>query len=351
MGWRKKGLMYHSHDNPPKNRMRDAWMSFLPESLDHARPARGPLRPIGLYLPSWENLELPGYLAKGIAPSQLVGAERDLDRLPEVIERAQGIRLIAGSVLEAAEILMLEKSPRLWFANVDLEGGYDSHAAEILSLFRLLPPNGDDAAHLAVTSYAARAHGIANGIEHASKFASGIDDLDQVVTQLGIMERRYAIIAGMLSCAEAKPITHLCRELGFLWWLVIGMGLMDGSGSAYGTYDSSYLRDTISPGIRRIRDTLKDARATKTFRLARDRELAEALGRRTVTMWPTAFRHFLYYSPQHQPMQTWFVRFYAVDHADGRTVQDLLRQVWDLAFRTPLTYISSEGMEVTINNP
>lgn len=336
----------HSHDNPSKNRVRGAWMDFLPASFDISGH-----QPIGLYLPGCENLELPGYLAKGLAPRQLVGVERDLERLPGVVRSSGGIRVVAGTPLDAVNILVRERSARLAFANVDLEGNYDACVNQILALFRMMPFDDDRPADLAVTSYAARVHGLHGGLVNASKFASGIDDVDQVSTQIGTMQQRYDVVTSMLATRNGvKRFSHLWRELGFLWWVVIGMGLADTAADGYGSLDLGYLRDELSPALKRVEQALQAGGRGTDVRLVRERALADRLERRTVTLWPTAFRHILYYSPQHQPMQTWFLKFWRITHADGRTMRDLLRQVWDLAVRAPLTFVSAEGVDVTINN-
>ncbi|NBS41326.1 hypothetical protein EBS80_01550 [bacterium] len=334
----------HSHDNPPKNRVRNAWMDFLPASFD--LPTN---QPVGLYMPGVENLELPGYLAKGLVPRQLIGVERELDRLRGVVRSAAGIRVIAGTPLDAVNILARERIGRLSFAWADLEGSYDNHVNQILALFRVMPPDDERPACLAVTSYAARAYGLRTGLANASKFASGIDDVDQVATQIETMQQRYDVVAAMLSTRNGvKRFSHLWRELGYLWWTVIGMGLIKPREEGPGTLDLAYLHDELSPALKQIESRLKDG--TGEGNLVRDRALADRLERRTVRLWPTAFRHILYYSPQHQPMQTWFLKFWKVEHADGLTMRDLLRQVWDLAVRAPLTFVSKEGMDVTINN-
>lgn len=332
----------HSHDNPTKNRVRDAWMDFLPAFFEHG------CGPVGLYLPGSENLELSGYQSKGITPGRLVGCERDADLLPAVVRNARGVRIIAGTPTDAFQILSGERVLSLRFANLDFEGGYETHVRDVMSALRLLVPPPEEASDLAVTSHAARQHSLRDGSLNASKFLSALDDHELVYTQLRLMERRYAIASGFLAHACARPFAHLRRELGFLWWLVIGLGLIDADGVGHGSFDLPFLRARISPPILSILDRLREAADDGGLHLVRDRLLSEALAGRTVRLWPTAFRHTLYYSPQGQPMQTWFVKFWRVD--DRRfTMRDLCRQVWDLAARTPLTFVSSDGMDVHID--
>ncbi|OGL99352.1 hypothetical protein A2304_00035 [Candidatus Uhrbacteria bacterium RIFOXYB2_FULL_57_15] len=333
----------HSHDNPPKNKVRDAWMDFLPASFEIDRA------PVGLYLPGAENLELDHYARKGIAPRQLIGCERDVAILPEVVRNARGIRVIAGAPAAAAPILMRERIAPIRFANLDFEGGYETHVRDILAALRLTAPCCDDSSDLAVTSYAARGHSLRDGSLHASKFRSTLDDHEMVYTQLRMMERRYEIAATMLANPYARPYSHLRRELGFMWWMVMGLGLMDIGRHGYGAFDTKFLSARISPGIDAIELRLNGNGHGEGLRLVREPMLAMAMEERTTILWPTAFRHILYYSPSGQPMQAWFLKYWRIE--GGRySLRDLCRQVWDLAVRTPLTFISADGMDVTINN-
>jgi hypothetical protein len=333
-----------SHNNPSKNRVREAWMEWLPASYDTCRS------PVGLYLQGRENLELSGYRAKNLMPRQLVGCENNMGELPAVVRSAHGVRVIAGSPSEAVAILMRERVDPLLFANLDFEGAYETYAPDILATLRLLVPTDEnEPTDLAVTSFAGRAHALKLGSLHASKFHSTLGDHEIVHTQLAMMERRYGIVASMLADPYAERFGHLRRELGFLWWVVMGLGLMGVGRRRYGEYDTGFLRASVNPALRSIEARLSDGSQRNGLRLVREPALAEALERQVTRLWPTAFKHILYYSPLHQPMQTWFIKIWRMDEG-AYTVRDLVRQVWDLAVRTPLTFISSDGMEVVIGN-
>lgn len=333
-----------SHDNPPKNWVRGAWMDFLPASFDMTHSV------VGVYLPGPENLELSPYLAKGIMPRQLVGCERNLEVLPLVLRNAHGVRIVAGTVSDAVEILMREGGQPIRFANLDFDGGYETHVADIFATLRLLIPGVDTPVDLAVTSYAARIHSLLNGSLHASKFHSTLSNHELMYTQLGLMERRYEMAARTLSSSFAESFGHLRRELGFLWWLVMGFGLMDIAPTGYGEFDAGFLRQRVSPCIRVIEAKLKRAdHINGRIQLVREPSLQGVMEERVVRFWPTAFRHILYYSTHNQPMQTWFLKIWRLEE-DRFTLRDLCRQVWDLAARTPLTLVSSQGMWATIGN-
>lgn len=334
-----------SHDNPPKNWVRGAWMDFLPASFDTARSV------VGLYLPGPENLELAHYLNKGVAPRQLVGCERNLRVLPDVLRNARGVRIVAGTLSDAVEILMREEVRPIHFANLDFDGGYETHVADIFATLRLLVPGVGTPVDLALTSYAARAHSLRSGSLHASKFHSTLSDHELVHTQLGAMERRYKVAARTLSSSYAESFGHLRRELGFMWWLVMGLGLMDVAPSGYGEFNARFLRQHLSPCIQRIEVELtRSPSVNGQIQLVREPSLKSAMEERVVRLWPSAFRHILYYSPRNQPMQTWFLKVWYVEE-DRFTLRDLCRQVWDLVARTPLTLVSSDGTVVTIGHP
>lgn len=329
--------MERSHNYPPKNRGRDEWMSFLPSSF------MIPSETSGLYLPGVENLELPGYLKKGCRPELLIGAEHDEERFPLVQANARGIRL-TRTIREAVEFIEGERLPLLTFANLDFDGSYDTFIPSLLSLFRVFPNHRGG--FFAVTSYAARdAQALRQGACNVSKFYSGLVDRLTFHTEFGrMLERHEALRLGL--GARMEPHTHLARELGFLWWMTLAMGVTVRDERGGGQYDRKFM-NSVTKVLRRITKLVEGVTQNAAdLHFVREPELYELLQGRRSHLWPTDFRHLAYYTACRQPMRTWMLRIIPVtDVADTAppTVQEVLAQMWELAARAPLRYIDESG--------
>lgn len=322
-------------DYPAKNTVRDAWMRFLPESLQD-------IHAYGLYLPGHQNLELPLYLQKRLSQDRLVGAEHDPDRWRAVKRAAQEIRLVHGSVREAVQMIEQVQLPRLRFANLDFEGLYSRLIGEILSIFRVFP--SQSGGYLCVTSFSSRdEEALVQGMVHTSKFYSGRRDRTEFMIDYGQVVDRYASLKRMLTDSRVQDHSHLTRELGFLWWMTLVMGVMQYSGDAYGTFDGAYL-SKIDQVLERIDNRLRSHReGILDFHLVYEPELAEMMKRHISCLWPSAFRHFIYYTSTGQPMHVWMLKIDYVATKKKPTHQEVLEQVWQFATRTPLVYVDKVG--------
>lgn len=330
--------MERNYAYPAKNRGRDEWMSFLPRSFDI------PSETSGLYLPGTQNLELAGYLAKGARPGLLFGAEHDDARFPIVQENAHGIRVVR-TVLDAVDAIEAERLPLLTFVHLDFDGNYDTYVDDILRIFRVFP--NERAGYFAVTSYAARdAKALRQAMCNVSKFYSGLADRVRFHTEFGRMLERHDAVRKLLG-AHMEPQRHLARELGYLWWMVLVMGITSRNGNGLGCYDQAFLHSIKRP-LKRITKRVEGLLDAATYMpVTLDEELHELLQDRSCQLWPTDFRRVAYYSASQysQPMRTWMLRIIPVP--DGTTVpptvQEVLTQVWELAARAPLRYVSELG--------
>lgn len=337
--------MERTYDYPAKNGVRDLWMAFLPPHIPNIAGCTG------LYLPAPENLEGPGYAAKGFNPAMLIGAEHHPDRAAEVRVAAPGIQLVTGPIRAAVDHAIKSGLPRLTFANLDFEGSYNTYLEDLLSVFRAFP--ADPAGYLAVTSYAARDdEAIIQGVVNISKFYAGLGyDMSRFFRETGMMMERYKAMNRVLETESRVPDhMHLSRELGFLWWLAVGMIVTAYRDDGYGTRDEAFL-STIEGHLREISSRVLDLGRGTEFCLVPMPELAPLLQKKRCELWPKHLTHIAYHSHgrMKQAMRTWFVEVERIrDAAEMPTAQEVLEQVWQLARRTPLTYIDESGSRITI---
>jgi hypothetical protein len=135
-----------SYNYPAKNRVRQGWMDFLPAHLSPETPV--------LYLPGKENLELNGYLQKGIRPAYIFGVEIE-EYAHEIAKRHPDIWVLHGSLAEAIRLLDQKRTPKIRVVNMDFDGPALQYGGDtLLQVFKIFPPWPDG--YLAVTSYAAR---------------------------------------------------------------------------------------------------------------------------------------------------------------------------------------------------
>lgn len=332
-----------SYDYPAKNAVRSAWMHLLPDDLSHDDDW-------GLYLPAPENLELPGYLKKGIVSNRLLCPENDPNIFDAVRANAQGVHLISGSVADAVEEHVRLARPMLRFANLDFDGNQHTFIEELLALARILP--GMKTSYLAVTSYAARDDSaLLQGTINACKFFSSLPDVATFMQGYGQMMRRYRHLLRLIPRAASTPLAHMQRELGLLWWIVLMFGCVDTS-DRYHHVDRLYIDQVIVEPLRvltqNVEQQLAGLRSRTDMVFVFEPVLRTLLQNRKVEVWIDHIERYAYWSINRQPMRTWFFRIRPIERADT-TMQDLLTQVWDLAVSNPLMYIDKSGSEVRIS--
>lgn len=332
-----------TYDYPAKNEVREAWMRFLPEFLQHPNDC-------GLYLPSVENLEFDGYCRKGIKPHRLIGAEHDSLRFDEARKNSQGIQLVHGNLLDAFNLIESSRLPRLRFANLDFDGNQHTFTEELMALARVFPSSRGS--YLAVTSYAARdKSALVQGIINACKFYSGLPSTSVFTTQYGQILKRFELLTRLIPYGESTAHAHFQRELGLLWWIVLMLCVIDPPESGtISVFDQRFIDDLDAVLVELTREV--EAKLSETGNMAEilfvaRRELRDIMSKRTIHYWVTDMRRFAYWSDNRQPMRTWFFRVLPLDGLH-ETAQNLLEQVWNLASRFPLIYIDSEGNKVTI---
>ncbi|OGL62233.1 hypothetical protein A3C09_01720 [Candidatus Uhrbacteria bacterium RIFCSPHIGHO2_02_FULL_47_44] len=323
------------YDYPAKNTVRDAWMRFLPEFFQDTQAH-------GLYLPGHQNLEFPCYEQKRLSKDRLIGIEHDPSRFAAVKRKANGIRLIHGNVRDAVCEIEQQHIPRLRFANLDFEGLYSRLISEILSLFRVFPSTSGG--YLCVTSFSSRdEETLLQGMIHTSKFYSGRAERTEFMSDYGRMVNRYVALKHILKDPRASDHSHLTRELGFLWWMTLVMGVMQFPGDTYGIIDEAYLTE-LDAILERI-DERSRARSEGTldFHLVYDTELATRMCAHTSCLWPSGFQHFIYYTAPGLPMHVWMLKIDFINTKKKPSHQDVLEQVWQFATRTPLIYVDKMG--------
>lgn len=334
--------MGRTYDYPAKNAVRERWMRFLPASFTSHMQVHG------LYLPGAENLELSGYLAKGLNPANLIGLEREDQTFRKLRRRAGGIVAQKATTEEAIKKICLTGGPLLTFASLDFESSYHHFAANtILPLFQILP--AQEAGYLSVTSYAARDSELSElALTNLTRFQSALGNPDGFYTNLGRILDRFTDQKKQVD-SEATDHAHMCRELGFLWWVALGLGFTDrdGNGQTPGKLNDSGL-NAIWPLVVKIAESVAHLDNNDLMLAKTNPALSEALANYQAQLWPTDFQRLLYYSQNGQPMQTWFIRVCRLAEEEQRpTVRGLVRQIWELAARAPLQYINNAGKLIT----
>lgn len=329
-----------NYDYPAKNIVRSAWMRFLPTHIQD-------LQAYGLYLPGIQNLELSSYRQKRMSDQRLIGIENDPERIADVRSNADKIHLIYGNVPDAVQFIQKSHLPRLRFANLDFEGLYNRLIGEILSLFRVFPSK--KGGYLCVTSFSSRdEETLLQGMIHTSKFYSGRRLRGEFLVDYSHMVNRYAALDRKHSRPRRTPdYSHLTRELGFLWWMTLVMGVMRYEEDGYGFVDETYLKkiDVTLEKIRMRASGLSEGKLD--FYLVHESELAETMSQQRCCLYPSKFQHYIYYNGHQLPMHVWMLKIDFVKEGKQTTHQEVLERVWELATRTPLVSIDKNGDVVT----
>lgn len=333
-----------SYDYPAKNTVREEWMRFLPPDLSHPNDH-------GLYLPGVENLELPGYLGKGIAAARLIGAEHDPALMGAVAAQGGGITVIRGSLIEAIHHVEWSGLPRLRFANLDFDGSQHTFVEELLALARVFP--SCRGSYLGITSYAARDRGaLVQGIVNACKFYSGLPSGEMFVASYGRMLRRYEHLLRLIPNREASAHAHFQRELGLLWWIVLMLCVIEpqeeGGASVFDQRFIDELEETLQGLTQDVTREVGNGDGIDRVIFVANRELWRVLASRRVCWWVNDLRRLAYWSRNRQPMRTWYFRIVPTAARQRETAQTLLAQVWELASRAPLVYVDPDGEQVVI---
>lgn len=336
--------MPRSYNYPAHNALREAWMRYLPPTLsqknDHA-----------FYLAGHENLELPGYLAKGLTSDRLHTAEHDEALQPLVEASSGGIQVVRGNVKDAIGEMVDSGVKTLRSVWLDFNGSPHSYVEELLALARLMPAK--DGSSLGITSYAARDHGaLIQGTVNAAKFYSGLPNTGRFITQYGRMMRQYEHTLRFLRAKKSTPLAHFQREMGLLWWLVLMFGAIDHGRANTWRINLEFVQnaDEVLQAITQEVERRLGTRSSETdLVFVLDTRLRDLLARRKVKAWITHLERYAFWSANRQPMRTWFAKIQPwPSNRPLPTMQELLEQVWTLAINSPLVYIDEDGMSVTI---
>lgn len=334
-----------SYAYPAKETVRGEWMRFLPADLSTPQDH-------GLYLPGPENLELPGYLAKGMEPSRLVGAEHDPSRYAVIAKARSGIRLVNGSLLDAIYWCEGEGIPRLRVVNLDFDGNQHTFTEELLALSRVFPNRRGS--YLGVTSYAARDHtALVQGVVNACKFYSGLPNGEAFVSGYGRMISRFSMLGQIFLRGESSEHAHVQRELGLLWWIVLMLAVIEPEEQAGpNVFDQTFVNelDAVLKGLTQEVEQDVATKALDRVVFIAKRALRDVLAERRVCWWVNDLRRLAYWSENHQPMRTWYFRIVPTAVRQQETAQTLLEQVWELSSRTPLIYVDEHGECNTIKD-
>jgi hypothetical protein len=291
-----------------------------------------------------ENLELEGYLKKGLLPERLLTAEHTSGRLAQVRCSSGGVHVVDGNVMNAVDYLTQMRRPRLRAAWLDFDGNPHTFVEELLSIARVLPsPQGGA---LGITGFAARDQGaLRQGTINTSKFYSGLPNTGLFLRQYGRMMGQYDHLMRHIARGRSTALSHFQREMGLLWWLVLMFGVTHlPQGEPYYELDRNWIRraDKVLGEIKCDVERLLGTQARETdLVFVLNRALRELLQDRHVEI--------AFWSVNRQPMRSWFVKVQPWPHDEIRpTMQDLLDQVWTLACSSPLVYIDEAGETVTI---
>lgn len=334
--------MDRTFNYPAKNAERDSWMQgFLPRTLLNESTV--------LFLPAPEWLERTGYLEKGIRPHHLIGAEHDQTVLVEVEANRGEARLIAGSIRHAVETTMAERLPPFCVASLDFDGSYNTYVRnfDLLSVFRAFPARPEG--YLRITSYSARGRSsLERGVENISKFYSGLGfSMTRFMQELAGMVDVHRRLKRMQD-SRVPDHAHMARELGLMWWLTLGMGLMDYDRFGYGKMDQKYMAE-LGPILDHVAEQARNIQEGTELSIMSIPELAGVLGRRKSSLWPTEMWRTAYMSINNQPMRTWYFRISHVENmSQAPTLRDVLEQLWNLTKTENLVFIDEHGSSITI---
>lgn len=335
-----------SYQYPAKDRIRQDWMDFQPALYRDQRD-------FILYLPARENLEFDLYTAKGLAPSQMVGAEHCDGEYSHVAANSRGINLVQGNIRDTVEFIESRGLPRLRAANLDFDGRSHTFTEELLALARVMPSSRGSS--LAITSYAARdRNGLIQGTVNAAKICSAVE-LEQFLPRYGRMLSLYRNLLHLIPNSESTPAAHFQREMGLLWWIVLMFGVVNPPEKTQGYYvlDTEFLessRGILDHLTDEVQERLGANPRESDVVLLQSPELQELLAKRRVHVWITAMKRLAYWSSGRQPMRTWFFKVQPLLQGDGfsPTMQDLVAQVWKLACSAPIVFVDDAGVPVQI---
>ncbi|MFH1405303.1 MAG: hypothetical protein ABIH21_04380 [Patescibacteria group bacterium] len=330
-------MAQRSYDYKAKNAVRDMFLGFMPPQF--------PAGSTGLYLPGRENLELPGFVKKGILPVNLIGAEHDSETFAQIASVNSGIRLYLGDLRKAVDMAEQLHFSRFVFASLDFDGSYHTDLEDLLSVFRIFPGSPDG--YMSVTSYVARDRGtVSQGVANILKFLSAIEDPSEFYSDYGSMLRRHDAFMRFFH-SKASSARQLAWELGLLWWVVIGLSVTEiQNDGLYGRLDSGFLKRLNVP-LSRIEAMAKKCSAESFFVASSDSRLGKLLEERRCQYRVQAFQHFAYRTQSGQPMRTWLFYFREADPQDQPTAREVLEDVWRLALRQPLVFLDKNGVKIT----
>jgi hypothetical protein len=335
-----------SYSYPAKNAGRQVWMRFLPPVFTHPRDFM-------LYLPARENLELERYLAKGLSPSQLIGAEHDRAEYPFVVLNAKGIQVVPGNVADAVEFVESHNLPRLRGANLDFDGRSHTFTEELLALARVMPSSRGS--FLSITSHAARdMNALVQGTVNAAKIFTTLGAEPMFVERYGRMLAMYRNLLKLIPTHKSSDMAHFQREMGILWWIALMFGVIDRPEEATGYYtlNKPFIRSSdriLSELTEEVCERVSDRSSESDIVLIKDDKLLELVSERHVCAWVTAMQRVAYWSSNRQPMRTWHFAIQPIPKdSEPVTMQELVAQVWSLACNAPIVYIDKDGMQVQI---
>lgn len=334
-----------SYDYPAHNALRAAWMRYLPPVLSEPDDRV-------FYLAGAENLELDGYLHKGMTTDRLLSAEHNRDLLSRVRRNAKGVYVVDGNVQAAVDLHVSRGFPRLRAAWLDFDGNSHTFVEELMALARILP--GHKGGALAITSFAARDMGaLKQGTINTAKLYSGLPSTARFLRQYGRMMGQYEHLLRQIEGGGSTELAHFQREMGLLWWIVLMFGVTDlPEGNPYYELDQAWLvqADVVLHQITKTVETLIGNQPSQTdLVFVLNPALRDLLKQRRVNTWITNIERYAFWSVNRQPMRTWFVKVQPWTEEEERpSMQTLLDQVWTLACSSPLVYIDPDGETVTI---
>lgn len=332
-----------SYDYPAKNAVRRAWMQFLPSTFFSSVPVRG------LYLPGNANLELPGYLEKGLRAKNLIGVEHDERIVDRIGALGSGIELVSGSIKDAVQRIKDRRWNPVTFANFDFDGSCHTFIEDVLSVFSVFPLT--DYAYLSVSSYMARDdEAVLQGIVNTSKFYSSFEQAAPFWAAYGTMMDRYSALRRQLAGSTVEDHAHLSRELGFLWWIALVMGCVEDQDGQTWAVNQTYLdsfEDILREITHRARERIGDM---GEFRVLCDLRLGERLNQRMCYLWPDRFEHYVWFTAHRQPMRTWMIRLQSFGNEEVRPTHfEIVEQLWNMATKTPLVYFNQSGTRISFD--
>ncbi|GEM_PF-4713270 len=343
--------MGRRYDNPAKNRVRAEFFGTIDEHLPLIREGLGEESPCALYLPGEHNFEGPLYAQRQITAW---GAEREpaaLRRMGDPTFSAHPIerRLVhEGDISSYIQFHAREGRPRLSFANLDFEGTLEGNAREILDTFSVFPACTGGV--LGVTTFCSHDPlGIEDGVLHFNALNNALGGA--VMPHLDAAEMQWRHYDQTCADGRSTEQWQISRDMGLLWRLTLGMGLVEhpeeGAGEMIEKLQRSMRAPMLDMEARAAR--IRAVSPATTFYRVSSPELSAIFQRTHAWLFPLTLKRFVYGSPKSggsHRMSTWMIFFQRLPAP--QLWVDATDQLWQLYRSSNLIAVKPDGETIPI---